>query len=189
MSSLEDIGGDIEGALEAISVPSYVIDTSGVIRWVNPAAQRLVGDVRGRHYTSVVAPEDARRARELFTQKIFGTVESTDTEGGLLAAGGERIDVEISAVPLKRGECIIGVFGQITDVPRQAPAPRHPRLTPRQNDVLRLLERGCSTEQIASELQISRETVRNHVADVLRALGASSRLEAVAISRQEKERV
>jgi PAS domain-containing protein len=48
MSSLEGISGDVEEALEAISVPSYVIDASGVVRWLNPAAEKLVGDVRGR---------------------------------------------------------------------------------------------------------------------------------------------
>ena len=30
MSSLEDISGDVEEALEAISVPSYVVDASKV---------------------------------------------------------------------------------------------------------------------------------------------------------------
>jgi len=43
---LEEMGGDVEGALESISVPSYVLDSSGVVRWLNPAATRLVGDVR-----------------------------------------------------------------------------------------------------------------------------------------------
>ena len=53
-------------------------------------------------------------------------------------------------------------------------------LTPRQNDVLQLLGQGASTEDIASMLHLSKETVRNHVRSVLRALGAHSRLEAVA---------
>ena len=56
MSELRGIGGDIEAALETVNVPSYVIDPTGVIRWINPAARRLVGDVRGRQFTSVVAP-------------------------------------------------------------------------------------------------------------------------------------
>ena len=183
MSSLEDMGGDIEGALEAISVPSYVIDGSGVIRWVNPAARGLVGDVRGRHYTSVVAPEDTRHAQELFTQKIFGTVEVTDTEGVLLDDQGERLRVEISSVPLKRGGRVIGVFGQLVQATHDPSPIPHPRLTPRQTEILRLLERGRSTDQIAAELRISKETVRNHVQDILRALGAKSRLEAVALAR------
>jgi DNA-binding NarL/FixJ family response regulator len=61
----------------------------------------------------------------------------------------------------------------------------HPELhlTPRQEEVLRLLERGRSTVQIADELHVSRETVRNHVRHLLHALGASSRLEAVAVAR------
>jgi DNA-binding NarL/FixJ family response regulator len=61
----------------------------------------------------------------------------------------------------------------------------HPELhlTPRQEEVLRLLERGRSTVQIAEELHVSRETVRNHVRHLLHALGASSRLEAVAVAR------
>jgi hypothetical protein len=40
------VGGDIEQALGDVGVPSYVLDTTGVVRWINPAAERLVGDVR-----------------------------------------------------------------------------------------------------------------------------------------------
>jgi hypothetical protein len=60
------VGGDLEQALERVGVPSYVLDTTGVVRWINTAAEQLVGDVRGRLFTSVVAPGDSRRARELF---------------------------------------------------------------------------------------------------------------------------
>jgi len=49
---------------------------------------------------------------------------------------------------------------------------------------LALLERGHSTEQIASDLHISVETVRNHIRAILRALGVHSRLEAVAVAHQ-----
>jgi PAS domain-containing protein len=64
VTGLHAIGGDVEVALESINVPSCVIDRTGIIRWLNPAARRLVGDVRGRQFTSVVAPEEARRSRE-----------------------------------------------------------------------------------------------------------------------------
>ena len=70
------LGGDLERALENVGVPSYVLDTNGGVRWMNAAAERLVGDVRGRHFSSVVAPEDSRRARELFARKVLGTVAS-----------------------------------------------------------------------------------------------------------------
>ena len=61
----------------------------------------------------------------------------------------------------------------------------HPALTPRQTEVLRLLEHGRSTGDIAQELHLSRETVRNHIRHLLQALGVHSRLEAVALARQE----
>ena len=67
-----------------------------------------------------------------------------------------------------------------------APAPPiPPNLTPRQAEVLHLLQRGRSTHQIAEELHLSAETVRNHVRYLLRALGVNTRLEAVAASRGE----
>ena len=53
------VGGDVEKALESVGVPSYVLDEMGIVRWINPAAERLLGDIRGRHFTSVVAPEDS----------------------------------------------------------------------------------------------------------------------------------
>jgi len=184
MSGLRAIGGDVESALERISVPAYVIDTAGVIRWVNSAGRRLVGDVRGRQFTSVVAPEDQRFSRDLFAQKIAGTACVTDAEVVLVDADGDRLVVEISSVPLTRGDRVIGVFGQVLHE-EVAPARAHPALTPRQSEVLRLLEHGRSTRQIATALHLSPETVRNHVRAVLRGLGVHSRLEAVAIARRD----
>jgi DNA-binding NarL/FixJ family response regulator len=65
------------------------------------------------------------------------------------------------------------------------PVNAHPSLTPRQSEILRLLERGKSTDQIAAELHLSKETVRNHIRHMLQALGVHSRLEAVALARHE----
>ena len=186
MSKLRAIGADVEEALEDVNVPSYVIDSTGVIRWVNSAARRLVGDVRGRQFTSVVAAEDTRRARESFASKIAGTATVTDAEVVLLGEDGDRVSVEVSSVPLHRGDRVIGVFGQLShvhDVPADPPA--HPGLTPRQTEILRLLDRGYSTRQMAEELHISTETVRNHVRNVLQELGVHSRLEAVTLARRE----
>jgi PAS domain S-box-containing protein len=183
LSVLESMG--VKDALERVNVPSYVIDSAGVIRWINPAAERLVGDARGRQFTSVVAPEDTRRAQHVFARKVVGNDSVTDAGVVLIDRGGVRMSVDVSSIPLVDGEHVVGVFGQVTDVAEE-PVP-HPelRLTPRQSEVLALLERGRSTEQIADELHLSRETVRNHVRHMLRAIGVNSRLEAVAAARGE----
>jgi len=52
-------------------------------------------------------------------------------------------------------------------------------LTPRQTDVLALLLKGQPNKLIARELGLSVETVKDHVAAVLRALNVSSRTQAV----------
>ncbi len=52
-------------------------------------------------------------------------------------------------------------------------------LTPRQTDVLALLLQGKPNKLIARELHLSVETVKDHVAAVLRALKVSSRTQAV----------
>ena len=172
----------VEQVLEHINVPSYLIDPSGIIRWVNPAARSIVGDVEGLQFTSVVAPEETRRARELFARKIVGAETVTDAGFVIVDASGARVSVEVSSVPLFRGEHVVGVFGQVSDLIEQPHDHPELHLTPRQAEVLDLLERGRSTRQIAEELHLSIETVRNHVRHLLRAVGAHSRLEAVAIA-------
>jgi DNA-binding CsgD family transcriptional regulator len=58
---------------------------------------------------------------------------------------------------------------------------RHPtpRLTPRQNDLLRLLAAGHTNTKIARQLGISEGTVRTHLENIYEKLGVSSRTAAV----------
>ena len=62
-------------------------------------------------------------------------------------------------------------------------------LTPRQTEVLGLLLKGLPNKLIARELNLSVETVKDHVAAVLRALGVSTRTQAVlAVSQMTQGR-
>lgn len=180
------LGGDVEGALAKILVPSYILDTDGVVQWINPAAERLLGNVRGLHFTSVVGSEDRSRARELFARKVLGTSAATEASGVFVSTDGSRHAMEVSAVPLMGGKQVVGVFGLLTGKPEEEASAPPAHLTPRQAEVLRLLEQGRSTKQIAQELQLSTETVKNHVRHLLKALGVNTRLEAVAAVRQSR---
>jgi PAS domain S-box-containing protein len=180
-----EIPGNVHGALEEMNVPCYAVDRHGIIRWINSAAHQLVGDIRGRQQSSVVVPEQARAAKESFLRKMMGTEQSTDATVVVVEPGGKRVQVQISAVPLREGGRIVGVFGVVTHRASEAAPNAHPHLTPRQNEVLHLLARGRSTAQIAEELHLSTDTVRNHVRRMLRALGAHSRIEALAVAHRE----
>lgn len=67
--------------------------------------------------------------------------------------------------------------------PQAAPEPSKPRLTPRQFEVLTLVNEGLSNKAIARRLELSEFTVRGHVQAVLGLLDASSRSQAIFAAR------
>jgi two-component system, NarL family, nitrate/nitrite response regulator NarL len=61
---------------------------------------------------------------------------------------------------------------------------RNPDLTQRELEVLTLMAQGGSNQAIADQLDIARDTVRNHVASILSKLGVNSKLQAVTAGIQ-----
>jgi DNA-binding CsgD family transcriptional regulator len=182
----EALSADVVGVLEAIGVPAYIVDRHRRIRWQNHASIELVGDLRGRLDGSAgLDPEDLPRAREAFAQKLNGA-PSTEFKVSVARRDRTRVRVAVNSVPLKGADgVVIGSFGLVQVLGEVDPASeRPPSLSPRERETLMLLAAGCSTERMAQEMSISTETVRNHVKRVLRSLGASSRVEAVAKARR-----
>ncbi len=60
------------------------------------------------------------------------------------------------------------------------------RLTSRQKQVLELVAQGLGGKEIATQLGISHQTVRNHFVGIHRALGALSSSHAVGIAIERK---
>ena len=176
----------VRAALEEVSVPSFALDRDGVIRWLNPAALALVGDVRGRLYTSVVPQHLVARARERFASVVVGG-HGRDVDSELVASDGSMLHVGLSAVPLRNGEVVVGLFGQAFEAPRRSDPPQTspPHLTPRQYEILHMLADGKGTRPIAAQLGVKPQTVKAHIRGLLRALGVGSRLEAVAAARRD----
>jgi DNA-binding NarL/FixJ family response regulator len=61
-----------------------------------------------------------------------------------------------------------------------------PRLTDRELEVLRLVAQGKSNREIAGDLYISENTVKNHVRNILEKLHLHTRMEAVMYAVREK---
>ncbi len=59
-------------------------------------------------------------------------------------------------------------------------------LTARELEVLKLIEAGCSNQDIAGQLFISMPTVKRHISNIYAKLGVESRTQAVAIGRELK---
>lgn len=74
------------------------------------------------------------------------------------------------------------------------PPPADPRfarlddLTPRESEVLTLIARGLSNDEISQQLVISGATVRNHITRIFRKLGVRDRAQAVVIALESSRR-
>jgi len=58
-------------------------------------------------------------------------------------------------------------------------------LTSRQQQLVQMISRGLTNKEIANQLNLAEQTVRNHVHRMLRKLGASDRLEVADLCRSE----
>jgi DNA-binding NarL/FixJ family response regulator len=64
-----------------------------------------------------------------------------------------------------------------------APADAFPELTAREREVLDLIARGRSNQQIAGELYVSHKTVRNHISNIFAKLQVADRAQAIIRAR------
>lgn len=101
-----------------------------------------------------------------------------------MSAGNASADDLSGQAALGGGRTGAGDAGPPAVVPYEALG-----LTPRQADVLEMLLQGKPNKDIARRMGLSVETVKDHVQAVLRALGVSSRTQAVlAVSQLSRNR-
>ncbi len=121
---------------------------------------------------------------------FFATEFSLLFERAVLAERIERIRVEAGAT-LRRAAAgldagagralVLEVLAPEADRAVATPAPqRDALLTAREREVVALLATGATNQTVARELVVSTDTVKTHVSNILRKLGASSRADAVA---------
>jgi PAS domain S-box-containing protein len=171
---------DLLRAMEDLAAPACVIDRGGRFQWVNDAYIELFGDLRGRQFLDNVAPEHKQLSRTNVARKMVGKT-TTIFDMTVLDRAGERLTLRISSAPLRENSKVVGVLAIGIPIAQTAPRSRSvfDDLTPRQQEVLRLLAEGLDTPEIARRLGVADETARNHIRALLRATGAHSRLEAV----------
>lgn len=66
---------------------------------------------------------------------------------------------------------------------REAPAPTPDPLSPRERQLLKLVDEGLTYKQISDRLHVSTHTVHSHIKNIYEALHAKSRAEALATAR------
>ena len=137
--------------------------------------------------------DDVMRAIDLGAMGFVPKCTSNDTllsALGMVLSGGIYLPPSIMRSASSRGPAARGVsahWDERLESDRAAATVASLDLTPRQKEVLALLLRGQSNKLIARALNLSVETIKDHVAAVLRTLNVGSRTQAVvAVSQMSK---
>ena len=146
---LQRIAPDLSPSIARLPMPAYILDRNGVVRWLNMAAIKEFGDMRGKRITQIVEPEYAAKARQEFAAKLLGTQVSTEETVAVRTAAGRRVQVDISSTQLLQQGSIVGVFGLADPTGEPARVETNSvHLTPRQLDVLRRVSRRDVAEDV-----------------------------------------
>jgi len=162
-----------------------------IVSW-NQGAEELTGvstdEAVGRHCWEVLGGRDehgnlvchpgcstARLAREGWP---------VPCQGLLIKVRDGKRPVEVSTVAVDEGNRPLFLHVMVPRREPPSPCAVPVLLTPRQQQVLRLLADGVPAKVVAERLGLAEATVRNHVRAILAALGTHSQLEAIAKARR-----
>lgn len=141
-------------------------------------------------YSGMEALVQFRRTLPLVRVAVISATEDTESVRAALEAGAVGY-LPKTSLPKVLADALRVILAGGIYVPPQAegavpPVSKPPTLedlgiTERQADVLKLLVKGLSNLEIARTLNISENTVKQHAHSAYRALGVSSRTEAMAV--------
>lgn len=123
-------------------------------------------------FQALKAQAVAYMSKEVTTDQLIDTVRR-------VARGEHPINESLTTRP-KVAEHVLHQFQELT-WRSEAEAFISP-LTPRETEILQYIAQGFLNKQIAAELGISEQTIKNHVTSILRKLNANARTEAVVVA-------
>ncbi|MFV0461716.1 MAG: response regulator [Nostocoides sp.] len=109
-----------------------------------------------------------------------------DVPGEEIADGILAVHAGQSLIPPSMASQLLNEFAELSRLAESGPNPGTPRLTEREIEVLRLVARGLHNRDIARELFIAENTVKNHVRNILEKLQMHSRTEAALYAVRER---
>ena len=132
---------------------------------------------RGDLYDAIKAGAAGYLLKEIPIEEVADAIRS-------VWAGQSRISPSMASKLLTE-------FAAISKEADERPQMPAPKLTDREMEVLRLVAQGLNNRDIAKQLFISENTVKNHIRNILEKLHLHSRMEAVvyAVRRDDRDHV
>src|SRR5919106_587601 len=131
-----------------------------------------ISDEEADLYDAIKAGASGYLLKEISTEEVADAIRS-------VWAGQSRISPSMAAKLLTE----FAAMSKRAEERQQLPAPR---LTEREMDVLKFVAQGLNNRDIAKEMFISENTVKNHIRNILEKLHLHSRMEAVVYAVREK---
>jgi DNA-binding NarL/FixJ family response regulator len=151
------------------------IDATRQIKDLLPHVKILmltISDEEADLYEAIKAGASGYLLKEIPIDEVSEAIRS-------VSAGQSRLSPSMAAKLLTE----FAAMSKRAEETRQLPAPR---LTDREMEVLRLVAQGLNNRDIAGQLFISENTVKNHIRNILEKLHLHSRMEAVVYAVREK---
>ncbi len=157
------------------------------------AWESAVSSARGMHQPFAVAYALLRQAEALLGARDTAAAAASASEAQTLAGdlGAAPLLAEVEALIRRarlRPDGAVATSepeaAAVLESAADADAADPFGLTPREREVLRLVADGCSNNQIAQQLFISRATASVHVSNILSKLGVTTRVQAAALAHR-----
>jgi PAS domain S-box-containing protein len=185
----------IENSVDGILIMNSDLD----ITYETPSAARIIGydpgELAGRMALSIVHEDDASMLAHEFNQVLQNPGGTGRAVSRVKHKDGTWRVVEAVAINLLHDPAVNGIvinYRDITDSRQYEVAQvryavdlamgEEYRLTDTEKEVLRMMVEGQTNSQIAERLVTSNSTIKFHVSNILRKLGATNRTEAVALA-------
>jgi two-component system nitrate/nitrite response regulator NarL len=176
-ASAEDVNGEFcERGADIVLLDATLDDLSGCVRRVREA-------VDGVKVVAVALGE--------VDQELIACAEAGIT--AFVGRDGSHHDLMRAIDGVRRGETSVSphqamlLLGRIAELAGRPKAPPGPyNLTPREREIVPLIERGLSNKEIARHLSIEIATIKNHVHNILEKMQLRSRGEIAASARSLK---
>ena len=163
--ALLDLDGPSENGLELGRKIKQRSPNIGVIMLTsNPEDNQL--------FQALKAQAVAYLSKEVTAEQLIETVRR-------VSKGEHPINEALTTRP-KVAEHVLQQFQELTS--RSESEAFISPLTPREIEILQYIAQGYLNKQIAAELGISEQTIKNHVTSILRKLNANARTEAVVVA-------
>ena len=174
VSKSEELAPDV--VLMDVRMPKVNgIDAARTIRGIAPTTKILmltVSDEEDDLYEAIKAGANGYLLKEISVEEVAEAIRA-------VVQGQSLISPSMASKLLSEFNTLV----KKAEEKQQFPAPA---LTSRELEVLRLVAKGMSNREIADQLYISENTVKNHVRNILEKLHLHSRMQAVMYAVREQ---